>query len=89
MSEDEKVASASAQLFDLRLIIAVLFGIYGVVLTVMGFTATDQRDLDRAGGINLNLWSGIGMLILAAAFGAWVALRPLKLPADAGDQREP
>ena len=76
----ETKASASAQLFDLRVIIAVLFGIYGVVLTVLGFTATDQRDLDRAGGLNLNLWSGVGMLVLAALFGLWVALRPLKLP---------
>ena len=83
MSEKEVTASPSAQLFDLRLIIALLFGVYGVVLTVLGFTGTDQRDLDRAGGINLNLWSGIGMLVLAALFAVWVLLRPLKLPVAA------
>jgi hypothetical protein len=28
--------SAASQLFDLRTVIAVLFGVYGIVLTVMG-----------------------------------------------------
>jgi uncharacterized membrane protein len=69
---------AQSRLFDLRAIIAFLFAIYGVVLTVMGFS-TSQADLDRAGGLNLNLWSGIVMLVVAALFGTWVALRPLKL----------
>ena len=88
MSE-KTTARASAQLFDLRVIIAVLFTIYGVVLTVLGFTGTDQRDLDRAGGINLNLWSGVGMLVLAALFGLWVVLRPLKLPPAPTDADAP
>ena len=71
--------SASSTLFDLRMIIAILFWIYGIVLVIMGFGTSDE-DLDRAGGLNLNLWSGVGMLILAAAFTAWTLLRPLRLP---------
>jgi len=79
--DEERVASGTAsRLFDLRMIIAVLFTIYGVVLTIMGFTSTSDTDIDRAGNINLNLWSGISMLIVAALFGLWVWLRPLKLP---------
>jgi len=82
MSEQEAHAaeSAASRLFDLRMVIAVLFTIYGVVLVIMGFTSTTDEDIARAGGINLNLWAGVGMLVVAALFGTWVLLRPLKLP---------
>ena len=55
-----------SRLFDLRAIIATLFAIYGVVLTIMGFTSTSDEDIERAGDINLNLWSGVTMLVVAA-----------------------
>ncbi|MDH6137556.1 drug/metabolite transporter (DMT)-like permease [Kitasatospora sp. MAA4] len=66
-------------LFDLRWILALLFAVYGVVLTVMGAAFTSQADLDRAAGTNVNLWVGIGMLIGAAAFATWSLLRPIRL----------
>ncbi|WP_199882035.1 hypothetical protein [Streptomyces sp. CB03911] len=72
--------AAKAGLFDLRRILALLFGIYGAVLTVMGATVTSQADLDRAGGVNVNLWVGIAMLLGSAAFAGWAALRPIRLP---------
>jgi len=71
-----------AALFDLRGVIALLFGIYGVVLTIMGLFATSQQDLDKAGGINVNLWVGIGMLVVTALFALWVVLRPLAIPEE-------
>ena len=77
-----EATSAAARLFDLRTVIAVLFAIYGVVVTVMGVVATDDEDIARAGDINLNLWSGLGMLVLAGLFFLWVFLRPLKLPTE-------
>ena len=49
-----------AGLFDLRLIIAVLFGVYGVVLTIVGLGFTSDEDLAKADGLNINLWSGLG-----------------------------
>lgn len=75
--------SAASQLFDLRTVIAVLFGVYGIVLTVMGLF-TGEAELAKAGGININLWSGIGMILAAAFFLVWVWLRPLVPP---GGQR--
>ena len=86
-AEDE--SGAARNLFDLRMIIALLFAIYGVVLTVMGFTSTSDAAIDKAGGVNLNLWGGVGMLILSAFFGVWVALRPLKLPSPAEIETSP
>jgi hypothetical protein len=31
----------------------------------------------KADGININLWTGIGMLVFAALFVLWARLRPI------------
>ncbi|MFI6096877.1 hypothetical protein ACIA8G_15045 [Lentzea sp. NPDC051213] len=64
------------RLFDLRLIIAFLFGVYGVVLVVIGLGFTTAEDLTKAEGVNINLWAGIAMVVLSAVFAAWATLRP-------------
>jgi hypothetical protein len=66
----------AATLFDIRRIIGGLFLLYGIVLTVMGFGASDA-DLSRAHGVNVNLSVGIALLIIASLFIAWALLRPL------------
>jgi hypothetical protein len=66
----------AATLFDIRRIIGGLFLLYGVVLTVMGFGASDE-DISRAHGINVNLSVGIALLVIASFFIAWALLRPL------------
>ena len=76
----EDAPSASSALFDLRTVIAILFLVYGVVLTVMGFVSDSPAELAKAGGIDINLWSGIVMIVIGAAFVAWALLRPLKPP---------
>ena len=73
---DNARSVSSAALFDLRTVIAVLFGIYGVILTVLGLLGTSPEDLEKAGGIALNLWTGIGMIVVAGFFVAWLLLRP-------------
>jgi hypothetical protein len=70
-------------LFDLRLIIAMLFGVYGVVLVVVGLWFTDDDALAKAAGVNINLWAGVGMAVLSAVFTAWATLRPLTVPDEA------
>jgi hypothetical protein len=71
-AQDERAAN----LFDIRRIIGGLFLLYGIVLTVMGFGASDA-DLQRAHGVNVNLAVGIALLIMASMFIAWALLRPL------------
>lgn len=66
----------TAGAFDIRLIIAALFFIYGIVLTVMGATGGAAETVKSA-GLNINLYSGIGMLVFAALFALWVRLRPI------------
>jgi hypothetical protein len=76
MNDQPVEQSARAALFDLRTVIAILFGTYGVILTVLGIAATGPEDLAKAGGININLWTGVGMLVVAALFVLWQRLRP-------------
>jgi len=64
------------RLFDLRFIIAFLFGVYGVVLVVVGLGFTTAEDLTKAQGVNINLWAGIAMVVLSAVFAGWAAVRP-------------
>lgn len=69
-------------LFDLRWILAFLFGVYGIVVTLMGLLA-HARTITASGqdvGVNVNLWTGIPMLVLAALFTLWAALRPTFVP---------
>jgi hypothetical protein len=67
--------------FDIRLIIALLLGTYGLVLTVIGlFFATDE-DIQKAAGVNINLWTGIAMLVGGGLFVLWARLRPLRVTA--------
>ena len=68
--------SGAAKLFDLRLLIGGLFVLYGVVLMVAGFTA-GTAAIQKASGVNINLWTGIGMLLLGLLFLLWYRLLPV------------
>ena len=68
-------ADASTGLFDLRYLIGGLFTVYGIVLIVASFFVSNVKS----GGININLWLGLGMLILGVFFLVWARTRPLKL----------
>jgi hypothetical protein len=69
-------ARRAANLFDLRRLIGGLFLIYGVILLILGIGASDA-DIDKAAGWNLNLWTGVAMLVVAAIFLVWAFTRPL------------
>ena len=68
----------TAGAYDVRTVIAGLIGLYGVVLTIMGLVDPDQSS-DKTGGVNANLWAGLGMLAVALGFALWVKLRPIVL----------
>jgi hypothetical protein len=49
---------------DIKFPIGLMFSILGVLLTVYGiFTNSDEALYSPSLGININLWSGTGMLI--------------------------
>lgn len=71
------MSSKTAGAFDVRYVVAALMGAYGLILTVLGLFVTSEAEMDKADGLNVNLWAGLGLLAFAAAFAAWARLRPL------------
>jgi hypothetical protein len=62
-------------LFDIRNVIGSLLAIYGIILLLMGLFG--DPEVDKTGGPNANLWAGIILLAIGAAFIAWGVLRPV------------
>ncbi|MFI0907311.1 hypothetical protein ACH4TE_27905 [Streptomyces sioyaensis] len=79
VEELERASATAARLFDVRRIIGGLFVVYGVIVTIAGLTASDA-DLRKAQDININLWTGVGMLALGLFFLVWLKLRPTVPP---------
>ncbi|MFF4400863.1 hypothetical protein [Streptomyces sp. NPDC001480] len=77
--ELEHQSATAARIFDLRRIIGGLFVLYGIIVTIAGITASDA-EINKAQGVNINLWTGIGMLLLGLFFLAWLKLRPTPPP---------
>ena len=69
-------ARKAANLFDLRRIIGGLFVVYGVLLAVLGLFDS-QEEIDKAAGVNINLWAGLGMLVFGILMLLWAITRPL------------
>lgn len=69
----------TAGAFDIRNFIGVLLGIFGIVLTIAGIVDFTPDEAERTGGIDANLWTGIGLIIAAALFLAWAKVRPIRI----------
>src|SRR4029078_2832369 len=69
-------AERAANLFDLRRIIGGLLTVWGVLLIILG-AGESQAAIDKAAGININLFAGIGMLIFGVGMLLWAFTRPL------------
>ena len=65
--ETDERAERAANLFDLRRIIGGLFVLYGIVLIIVGLTDS-AAEIHKAAGVHINLWAGIGMLVLGIVF---------------------
>ena len=64
--------------FDIRNFIGYLLGLYGLVLTLMGLFG--DKELDKTGGVNANLWAGVALLVVGGGFLLWARLKPLLVP---------
>lgn len=52
---------------DIKIPIGLMFSILGLLLTLYGiFTAGDIQLYERSLSINVNLWSGLGMLVFGS-----------------------
>jgi hypothetical protein len=66
----------SAILLDLRSVIGLLFVVYGVVLTILGIIGETPEELAKSGGLALNLWTGLAMLVGGIIFYVWAFMKP-------------
>jgi hypothetical protein len=73
---DELAAARAANRFDIRRIIGGLFTVYGAVLVITGIVGSHHVKT-KAAGINIDLWTGIAMLIFAAVMIFWALSRPV------------
>ncbi|MDO4887429.1 MAG: sodium:solute symporter family protein [Actinomycetaceae bacterium] len=74
---------------DLRAWTSAMFVVFGLMLAGYGLFFVSSEDVDKGGGLNLDLWTGIGMLAFAAAFALWLVLRPPEVgEAKIGDPAE-
>jgi xanthine/uracil/vitamin C permease (AzgA family) len=74
---DEATARKAANRFDIRRIIGGVFLVYGVILTVVGIVGSDAVK-NKAAGINVNLWTGLAMVVVGAMMVAWALMRPVE-----------
>jgi hypothetical protein len=74
--EDEMKAAIIANRFDIRRIIGGLFLLYGAILVVTGIVGTSAIK-NKAAGINVDLWTGLGMLVFGVFMIVWALQRPV------------
>jgi hypothetical protein len=72
---DEAAAAKAANRFDVRRIIGGLFILYGVILVLVGITGS-YAVKHKAAGVNINLWTGLGMLVFGGLMIVWALVRP-------------
>jgi hypothetical protein len=71
----EVEVAKAANRFDIRRLIGALFILYGLILVVLGAVGSHHIKT-KADGININLWTGVGMLAFGALMVAWALWRP-------------
>jgi membrane-bound ClpP family serine protease len=84
-STDGDTEVRRAGVFDIRNFIGGLIGFYGVVLLVYGITSHGESHAST-GGLNINLWAGIGMTVVAVGFAVWARVRPVIVAVKSEDQ---
>jgi hypothetical protein len=73
--EDELKAARAANRFDIRRIIGGLFIVYSVILIALGIFGSSHVK-HKAAGINVDLWTGLAMLVVGALMLFWALARP-------------
>lgn len=74
--EERAEAIRDTRRFDLRRFLGGLFLVYGVLVTIMGIV-NPAADRAPTGGIAINLWTGLGMLLAGIVFLVWDHFSPV------------
>ena len=73
--EEELEAARAANRFDIRRLIGAVFTVYGLILVVLGIFGSHVVK-NKAHGTNVDLWTGLGMLVFAGLMIFWALSRP-------------
>ena len=73
--EEEIAAAKAANRFDIRRLIGGLFVVYAVILIALGILGSHDVK-NKAAGINIDLYTGLGMLIFGGLMIFWALSRP-------------
>ena len=87
-ADAKNAGGTSSKLFDLRFLIGGLFTLYGLMVGGAGLFDS-AADLRKSDGMRINLWTGLGMLVLGLLFLLWAFLRPVQhgdRPTDPGNE---
>ncbi len=76
MTHETNTSTVKVDITDIRVMIASALGLIGLFLLIVAFVATGPDELAKTGGINGNLWSGLGLLAVAVVMGIWWRVNP-------------
>ena len=79
----------TAGIFDIRVIIGALLGLFGLILVLTSLFSNPQAQVPRANDVDLNLWTGLSLLAAAAIFILWARLRPIVVDESAASGDRP
>jgi xanthine/uracil/vitamin C permease (AzgA family) len=85
-ADARNAGGGSSKLFDLRFLIGGLFTLYGVMVGGAGLFDS-SADLQKSDGVRINLWTGLGMLVLGLLFLFWAFARPVQHAAKEEDDK--
>ncbi|MFT3944952.1 MAG: hypothetical protein QM705_14170 [Ancrocorticia sp.] len=71
-----RLPNSTELVLDLRTWIAAMFATFGTMLAVYGAFFATPEDIAKGAGINLNLWTGVGLLVVALLFAIWLLAKP-------------
>ena len=67
---------SNRSLTDIRAVITGALGLIGLYLVVCSVLFNSAEEMNKTGGINANLWAGLGLLAIAAGMGLWWWIKP-------------
>ncbi|WP_433387236.1 hypothetical protein [Micromonospora sp. KLBMP9576] len=84
-TEEARRRPATARQFDIRRVIGGLFTAYGAIVTLIGVFDGDSA-IQKAQGVRINLWVGLGMLVFGVLMLLWQWRNPIEPPDTSGEE---